>query len=532
VDPDGRKAEGGEFRCTKCCSGQDRNPDSCAYASLVYGDQPQYVAGALALGHSLRASGTLHRCMLLHTGDVPAVARRLLAEFWQLTEVSYIMSAADLHTAPYDKARFKQVFTKLHVLNPDVLPFDRVVFLDLDTLVLRNVDHLFELRPPAAMYNNKTRGGRLQSPLPKHGERMDPHTCYFNAGTMVLAPSKMLFNLLAMDVQQPDPEWHRGAWSPEQSYLSSVLAGEWSHVSQLYNLEVQLHSGVPLSEHWECAQAADVAIAHFSGAKKAWDCPPDSKVSVVGAEWVRQQFARLPLRTQAALTIRCQALHAEWHRALGLALSKCRLGCAEAPGGTSWADFLRTGELGLPTMAPLGHLQQEAQVASFVLGQDVFVTEPDDSMHLAKVVRVQDDGTLMVWRTPSPSASFPFCAGSFGLCFGVGAARVVAVPTHEGTRGTLGNLGKLGLEAVAWLGEGHVLGLVVATRGEERLLRFRVGHAPQWFRLEELEVEGLGDGKLQCARCLRWLQGRFCVDGFWRCAVCQLAVAKEPNCPG
>ncbi|KAJ3061485.1 Glycogenin-2, partial [Rhizoclosmatium hyalinum] len=35
-------------------------------------------------------------------------------------------------------------YTKLHVFNPHILPsYDKICFLDADTLVLKNVDHLF-----------------------------------------------------------------------------------------------------------------------------------------------------------------------------------------------------------------------------------------------------------------------------------------------------------------------------------------------------------------------------------------------------
>merc|ERR1719215_2317617 len=125
---------------------------------------------------------------------------------------------------------------------------------------------------------------------------------------MVLSPSKVLFELLATDVQNPDPLWHRGAWSPEQSYLSFVLAGEWSHLSQLYNMEVQLHSGVPLSQLWEEAQAADVAVAHFSGHSKVWDAEPERSVHVLASEYVQQAFARLSPKTRSNVALRCQVL--------------------------------------------------------------------------------------------------------------------------------------------------------------------------------------------------------------------------------
>ena len=113
--------------------------------------------------------------------------------------------------------------------------------------VLRNVDELFELRPPAAMSTAK-KGGVVHIP---HGKRLEPSSCYVNTGTMVVAHCAELFQLLVADVQEADPQWHRGGWSPEQHYLFGVLAGEYSHVSQLHNFEAQLHSGVPLSDIWK-----------------------------------------------------------------------------------------------------------------------------------------------------------------------------------------------------------------------------------------------------------------------------------------
>ncbi|CAE8647651.1 unnamed protein product, partial [Polarella glacialis] len=274
----------GGFACGRCAAGICEQ--SRAYASLIYGDSPQYVAGALALGYSLEASGTQHDRVLLHTHDVPEEALQLLGQLWKLQKVAYVSSAADLHVASERAAaRFRNVFTKLQIFNPAALPYDRVAFLDLDMIVLRNVDELFEVRPPAAMSTGK-RGG-FATATPGHGRRMDPRSCYVNAGTMVVAPSQELFELLVADVHEPDPQWHHSAWSPEQSYLSSVMAGEWSHVSQLYNFEVQLHSGVPLSQQWQTAKAMDVAVAHFSGKRKVWEIEPDEELPVLACDYSR-----------------------------------------------------------------------------------------------------------------------------------------------------------------------------------------------------------------------------------------------------
>ena len=344
-DEDGGPGKSDAFRCCKClASDAAAIAPRFAFASLLYGCAPPYVLGALALGYSIQASGTSHDRVLLHTADVPVQARCVLEVFWQLVEVPYLLSAPDLHSAPYENAKFKQIFTKLHIFNPAFLPYDRVVFLDLDTLVLKNVDALFDMRSPAAMRNLKTTGGREPSSL-KHGERMEARTSYFNAGTVVVTPSRPLFDLLAADVAEPDPQWHTGAWAPEQVYLSRVLAGEWTNLSQLFNFEVQLHSGVPLSSTWETARAEDIFIAHFSGAQKVWDRDPAQKAPALGSHWVRQAFSELPGDVQAHAGMRSSVLHSEWHRSVAAALRQCRdRGLAQSLTGGVWLAALLTGE--------------------------------------------------------------------------------------------------------------------------------------------------------------------------------------------
>eukprot|EP00913_Durusdinium_trenchii_P015881 g14924.t1 len=298
-----------------------------------------------------KASGTQYDRVLLHTADLPEEALMLLGQLWQLKEVPYIKSAGDLHVAS-DKARFKEVFTKLHVFNPEAVPYDKVVFLDLDMIVLRNIDELFHLRPPAGMSTFKS--DKVVGISPEHGERLDPRMCYVNAGTMVTAPSKELFQLLEADVSEPDPHWHVQAWSPEQKYLSNVMAGEWSQVSQLYNFEVQLHSGVPLSELWRTAELGSVAVCHFSGHVKSWDKEPDEEqrrptsrddLSVLGSSHSRSTFDKLPSDVQQRAQARCSILHAEWHRMFSLALKRCR-GALDLPGqvkDSGWTSILLTG---------------------------------------------------------------------------------------------------------------------------------------------------------------------------------------------
>eukprot|EP00438_Fugacium_kawagutii_P026788 Skav209674 [mRNA] locus=scaffold1603:30998:32344:- [translate_table: standard] len=444
----------------------------------------KYVQGALALGFSLEASGTTHDRVLLHTSDLPEESLQLLGQFWTLKEVPYIISAGDLHVDS-DKVRFREVFTKLHVFNPDAVPFDKVVFLDLDMIVLRNIDELFDLRTPAGMstFKHQDATGARNQTQPPHGQRLDPRKCYVNAGTMVTAPSKELFQLLEADVTEPDPQWHLPAWSPEQKYLSRVMAGEWSHVSQLYNFEVQVHSGVPISNNWCTAEANDVAVAHFSGHVKAWDKGPDQDLPILASDFSKLEFGQLPLNVQKRAQARCSILHAEWLKMYAMAMKRCHIASPS------------NGSLSL------------SEASEFMPGEDVMVeerTEEGPLRYRATVLRCHPEtGDFWLWR-PSLSEGLGSCTRP------PSDARISpALPTEDAF--------DLGSQAIAWFGEGHELGLVVALCGEERCLRFRDHSA--WLPVGLLkEVHNQVD--LQCGHCyLSGLNGCF-KDGIWACRSC------------
>eukprot|EP00747_Dinoflagellata_sp_TGD_P213501 gnl/TRDRNA2_/TRDRNA2_86439_c0_seq1.p1 gnl/TRDRNA2_/TRDRNA2_86439_c0~~gnl/TRDRNA2_/TRDRNA2_86439_c0_seq1.p1 ORF type:complete len:378 (+),score=48.40 gnl/TRDRNA2_/TRDRNA2_86439_c0_seq1:2-1135(+) len=355
---------------------------------------------------------------------------------------------------------------------------------------------------------------------------MDRKRCYFNAGAMVLAPSWPLFELLVSDVQEPDPMWHRGAWSPEQSYLSCVLAGEWSHISQLYNLEVQLHSGVPLSRLWEDAGAADVAVAHFSGTKKPWDSSPEIDPPVLASDWVKDIFAGLSAEARASAAVRCRALHAHWHHMLAAALRFCRNRGAAARVNEFWTSVLHTGDLRSCDAPGAPALREDP---AFLVGDEVAVSRAEEATkHWAQVLRVTADGSMVVWRTPLP-AEDPFCAGHLGSCYTLRkGSSDSAVPMSSCFPEAASNeavcMGepKLGAPVIAWFGEGHMRGLVVAVRAGDCLVRFATCRTPHWLALEEMRYEDVaGKNRLQCATCLSWQPGSFESDGFWCCTDCR-----------
>ena len=141
-----------------------------AYATtLCNGDG--YVPGVETLGRSLRARGTQVPMVAMVTEDVSKEARgRLSEQGWILREVAPITNPSSAADQLFP--RFDNVFTKLRAW--ELTDFDKVVFLDADTLVLQNIDELFD-RPEIAAAPDFFMSDR------------------FNSGVMVLTPSTETF---------------------------------------------------------------------------------------------------------------------------------------------------------------------------------------------------------------------------------------------------------------------------------------------------------------------------------------------------
>ncbi|MEP7125229.1 MAG: glycosyltransferase family 8 protein [Byssovorax sp.] len=131
-----------------------------------------YLPGVEALGSSLASSGTTEPKVLMVTPEVRMVTRdRLAAQGWIIREIAPIPNPnpATQRMLP----RFSAAYTKLRAWQ--LTDFDKVVLLDADTLVMKNVDDLFD-RPELAAAPDFF--------LPDR----------FNSGVMVIEPSESIFD--------------------------------------------------------------------------------------------------------------------------------------------------------------------------------------------------------------------------------------------------------------------------------------------------------------------------------------------------
>jgi glycogenin glucosyltransferase len=112
-----------------------------AYVTLATNDN--YAIGALVLGHSLKSSGTNRCLVVMVTRDVSSSLRESMkAVFDLVTDVNVLDSNDTVNLELLSRPDLGITFTKLHCWR--LTQFTKCVFLDADTLVVQNVDELFD----------------------------------------------------------------------------------------------------------------------------------------------------------------------------------------------------------------------------------------------------------------------------------------------------------------------------------------------------------------------------------------------------
>ncbi len=217
------------------------------------------VPGVEALGASLRASGTREPMMVMAGRDVSPKARARLAAlgFW-IRDIEPLGG----------EARPRRRLEKLRVW--ELAEYDRVVFLESDALVLRNVDELFE-RPE----------------LSAAPDLLDPER--FDTGVMVLEPSQETFSKLA---EAAGAEGDEG----EQGLLNRVFAGWRSgeadqRLSLEYNLCNIVYPFLLCQPGPRGAVGRDAKILRY-GMQKPWQLAP--RLTAAAGLWWESYFDARP----------------------------------------------------------------------------------------------------------------------------------------------------------------------------------------------------------------------------------------------
>ena len=220
-----------------------------AYVTLIAGGDA-YAPGIEALGRSLYATGSAVPRVLLATPDVPERTLDHLADDgWRVRRVEPLANPAP--PAELLFARFANTYTKLRAFGLEDV--GKAVFLDADTLVLRNIDELFD-RPDFAAASDFFVPDR------------------FNSGVMVFAPSRARF--AALEAALRAAKTYDGG---DQGFLNSVLPEWWSldaahRLPSMFNVHHFVFQFMSAHASLRRQFLADVRVVHYT-LQKPWLTP-------------------------------------------------------------------------------------------------------------------------------------------------------------------------------------------------------------------------------------------------------------------
>lgn len=153
-----------------------------SYISLLTNDF--YTYGVALLVESMKRVNTQYPLHVLITNNVSEAAREMVRQLGVTFEIVDTISVTD-EINEYNKtinaplaATWKDCWTKYRIF--DLTQFDKIVFLDADIMVLKNLDHLFDLPHMTSALDGEYFG--LWKGWP-----------HFNTGVLVIEPNHELF---------------------------------------------------------------------------------------------------------------------------------------------------------------------------------------------------------------------------------------------------------------------------------------------------------------------------------------------------
>ena len=260
-----------------------------SYISLLTDDS--YAYGITLLVESLHKVKTKYPLHVLITEDVSAPVIEMLKQLnitYELINKIQISEELYNHNLAIDKRRagiWKYCWTKFKIF--DLIQFEKIVFLDADIMVLKNIDHLFEKQHMTAALD---------------GELFElwPDSPHFNSGCLVIEPNHSLYENIINFVQSLKQEDLPNTIIADQEILN-IYYKDWVqqanlHLNKWYNVFAPY---IPEKMDNDIKQKA--YFIHFIGRKPwvPWNKHPEENYSEFcyqqAVEYIQKQCKKINL---------------------------------------------------------------------------------------------------------------------------------------------------------------------------------------------------------------------------------------------
>ncbi|KAB8217017.1 nucleotide-diphospho-sugar transferase [Aspergillus novoparasiticus] len=299
------------------------------WASLI--TNLSYLPGILTLSHSLQTTETAYPFIAFYTSTFPAEGLAALHARGIRTQAVPSVQPGQSRVFPQDP-RFNETWNKLIVFS--LVEYDRIVLLDGDMLVRKNMDELMDMpldEPGSGLSSEENKQERVFAashacacnPLnkPHYPKTWIPKNCAYtsqhsdpvraqtsgapatagvamlNSGLLVVRPTISAWAEILAGLHMPDRTDKYDF--PDQELLSDVFRGRWVVLPYVYNaLKTLRWVGV----HNDIWRDDEVKNVHYIFAKKPWHEDPDDKMDEPSRWWWEVNRQRQQLEVKKGIT--------------------------------------------------------------------------------------------------------------------------------------------------------------------------------------------------------------------------------------
>ncbi|XEU96142.1 hypothetical protein FSHL1_001427 [Fusarium sambucinum] len=266
------------------------------WATLV--TDTNYLKGVLTLNHRLRCVKSKYPLLVLYTNALSEASLDILKK--RNIRTLEVQRISPTTSQDYlEDVRFSECWTKLIAFS--LTDFSRIVLLDSDMLVLRNMDELMdvELDAPSDQDGALVQGNRLFAashactcnPLRKahyppdwipancsftaqhdkpevaqsHGASLSTGLGKLNSGLLVINPSQSLYTQILARMDDPSCSEYK---FPDQDLLADVFKGRWVALPYIYNALKTMREPSVHGTIWRDDRVKNV---HYILSPKPWD---------------------------------------------------------------------------------------------------------------------------------------------------------------------------------------------------------------------------------------------------------------------
>ncbi len=246
---------------------------SRSYIAVMTNDK--FYPGLCALVHSLKKVQAKCPLSVVIPRDIPAETKQLIADVGvQMIEMDPVVVPDELLSLN-SANRWNATLFKLNIFN--LTQFEKIVFLDLDMIVLKNIDELFDAPHMSAVVAGKC--------VYRDWTRL-------NSGILVVEPDKKVYeDLLACCDKACEDRLNKGFGFGDQDVIN-YLYPDWYEHQELVLPEIYNALSVCIQKLSSIYAYENLKVAHFADPIKPWKysckdyCIFMTK-GILKGEWVR-----------------------------------------------------------------------------------------------------------------------------------------------------------------------------------------------------------------------------------------------------